>query len=218
MKGCIIIANGKSPKKSEIKFFISLGFKTVICADGGANSLYKLGLVPDLIIGDLDSINPSVLKHYSNKSEILHYTRQNDTDVEKCLKYAIKNKFSRSVILGATGDRLDHTICNLGILLKFSNRINVSMMHESSYLQVLSGRNTLDAVKGETVSIYGFNNKTKITTVGLKYPLKYAALPFGERESTSNIALKEKIEIYITGGKVFLVRDFNTLKTHGLIS
>lgn len=218
MKGCIIIANGKAPNKSDVKYFQSLGYNTVICADGGANSLYKLGLIPDLIIGDFDSIDSDVKKYYSTRSKIIRYTRQNDTDVEKCLKYAISTNYIKAVILGATGDRLDHSICNLGILLKFYNKIIISMMHESSYLQVLSGRNVLDTIRGEIISIYGFDNRTKIQSAGLKYPLKNIALPFGVRESTSNIALENNIELNITGGKVFVVRDYKLLKSHGLIS
>jgi len=218
MKGCIIIANGRAPKKSDVKYFQSLGYNTIICADGGANSIYKLGLIPDLIIGDLDSIEPPVLKYYSTRSKIVQYKRQNDTDVEKCLKYAVRTHHTRAVILGATGNRLDHSICNLGILLKFHDQINISMMHENSYLQVLRGRNILDTDKGEIISIYGFDKKTKIRSAGLKYPLKNIALPFGVSESTSNIALKNKIELRITGGKVFVVRDYKLLKSHGLIS
>lgn len=218
MKKCIIIANGRPPKKSHVNFFRSLNYDTIYCADGGANSAYKLGIIPDAIIGDLDSIDPFVKKYYADLSKIVHYSRQNDTDVEKCLKYAVKGKFDKAVILGATGDRLDHTICNLGIMLKFSDQLKLSMLHESSYMQVLSGKNSLTAVKGETVSIYGFNKKTKISSNGLKYPIKNIALPFGERESTSNVAVMNKIEINISGGLVFCVRDYKLLKSHGLIS
>jgi thiamine pyrophosphokinase len=120
--------------------------------------------------------------------------------------------------MGATGNRLDHTICNMGILLKFNDQINISIMHENSYLQVLNGNNVLSTIKGETISIYGFDNKTKIRSSGLKYPLKNSSLPFGERESTSNLAVKSKVELKISGGKVFLVRDYKLLKAHGLIS
>jgi len=218
MKGCIIIAFGKAPNKSDVKYFQSLGFNTIICADGGANSAYKLGLIPDLIIGDFDSIDSSVLKYYSTRSKIIRYKRQNDTDVEKCLKYAVRTGHIKAVILGATGDRLDHSICNLGILLKFHEQINISMMHESSYLQVLSGKNVLDTIKGETISIYGFDRKTKIKSAGLKYPLNNITLPFGVRESTSNIAVKSNIELNLYGGKVFVVRDYKLLKSNGLIS
>ena len=124
MKGCIIIANGKAPGKSDVNYFRSIGYETVICADGGANSAFKLGVIPQFIIGDFDSIKQNVREYYSTRSKIINYSRQNDTDVEKCLKYAVKNNYEKAVILGATGDRLDHTICNLGILLKFNNKIN----------------------------------------------------------------------------------------------
>ena len=218
MKGCTIIANGRAPKKTDVTYFQSLGYKTTICADGGANTAYRLGLDPALIIGDFDSIDPAVLEYFSTRCKLVRYARQNDTDVEKCIKYAIRTHHEKAVILGATGDRLDHSICNLGILLKYRDQINVSMMHECSYLQVLKGRTTLEAVEGETISIYGFDSKTKIQSAGLKYPLKNVALPFGVRESTSNIALSSKVELKLSGGKVFVVRDYKLLRSHGLIS
>ena len=54
MKKCIIIANGKSPSKKVVNYFLEKGFNTIICADGGANSAKKLGIIPDFIIGDFD--------------------------------------------------------------------------------------------------------------------------------------------------------------------
>ncbi|MBK7868973.1 MAG: hypothetical protein IPJ75_19330 [Ignavibacteriales bacterium] len=54
-KGCIILANGKPPKVELLEYFKATGFGTLICADGGANSARMLGVVPDFIVGDLDS-------------------------------------------------------------------------------------------------------------------------------------------------------------------
>ncbi len=76
-------------------------------------------LVPDVIIGDLDSISAEALKEFKSVSKIIRLKRQNDTDVEKCLKYAISHKYDEALLVGATGNRLDHTFCNLGIVLKF---------------------------------------------------------------------------------------------------
>ena len=127
MKKCIILANGKPPKKSIITFFQRRGYSKLICADGGSNSALKMKLVPDVIIGDLDSISSEALKEFKSVSKIIRLKRQNDTDVEKCLKYAIKNKFEEALLLGATGNRLDHTFCNLGIVLKvFSSNKNLT--------------------------------------------------------------------------------------------
>jgi thiamine pyrophosphokinase len=216
MKKCLILANGQPPKKNVFNFLFKKGYNTLICADGGANSAYKLNLIPDFIIGDLDSIHPKVKKYYSRKSRIIRYSRQSDTDVEKCLKYAVKNKFTEVILLGATGDRLDHTFCNLGIALKFFDKINTRILHQKSLLSVFENKVELDTIKGELISIYGFDKKTKLTSRGLKYPLKKSALPFGEKESTSNVATGKKVEIKIHGGKIFIIREIEKLRENGL--
>ena len=133
MTKCIILANGNPPQKSIITFFQKKGYSQLICADGGANSALKMKLVPDIIIGDLDSISPEPLKEFKSVSKIIKLKRQNDTDVEKCLKYAIKNKFAEALLAGATGNRLDHSFCNLGIVLKFFPQIKITLVAENSY-------------------------------------------------------------------------------------
>jgi len=217
MKKCIILANGKPPSKNVITYFQKNGFETLICADGGANSALKFGLIPDFIIGDLDSADKAVLNKFKKKSTIINYKRQNDTDVEKCLKFALKNKFKEALLVGITGNRLDHTFCNLGIVFKFFHQINISLVAENSYLKPYTGKQELKTFKGETISLYGFGRKTKITSQGLKYPLNNISLPFGERESTSNIATSDSVKLTIFNGVIFVIRDFNTMKKHDLL-
>jgi thiamine pyrophosphokinase len=217
MKKCIILANGNSPKKSEISFFKRLGYSTIICADGGANSAAKLKIIPDYIIGDLDSIDSSVLKMFTGKSRIIKIKRQNDTDVEKCLKFAIGKEFEKVILLGATGNRLDHFFCNLGIVLKYYDHLNITMIHEKSILKAYSGKVVLNTIPGETISLYGIDGKTKITSSGLKYPLNKTGLPFGIKESTSNVALRKEVNLKIDGGKIFIIRDLRTLRENGLL-
>lgn len=217
MKKAIILANGDSPSKMQIIHLQRRGYNKIICADGGANSAKKLGILPDVIIGDLDSIKKDNFDFYSNKIEVIKYARQNDTDVEKSLKYLIKNKFNKVILLGATGDRLDHTICNLGIVIKYFNKINISIIHKKSLLSPFTGKIKLETIPGEIISVYGFDEKTKITSKGLKYPLKNISLPFGKKESTSNIAVDKNIILKISGGIVFLVRDFKLMKKYDLI-
>jgi len=216
LKKCIILANGKPPKKSLISFFQKKGYNTLICADGGADSALKMNLVPDAIIGDLDSISEKALREFKSVSRIKKLERQNDTDVEKCLKYAINKKFDETLLVGVTGNRLDHTFCNLGIVLKFSPQINISLIAENSYLKPCKSNRTIKTIPGEVISLYGFDSKTKITSKGLRYPLKKIALPFGERESTSNIAKGDKVELKISGGVIFVIRDLKQIMANDL--
>lgn len=217
MKKCIIIANGDLPKRNVVKYFVSKKYDTIICADGGANSAKKIGITPNYIIGDFDSIENSTLEYFRNKSSIIQIKRQNDTDVEKSLKFAIKNKFDEVILLGATGDRLDHTICNLGIVLKFFDKINIKIVHQRSFLIPLTNNVELNTIIGETISLYAFDKNTLITSYGLKYKLKKTTLPFGKKESTSNVAIRNKIKLKIENGIIFLIRDFDTARKNDFI-
>lgn len=216
MDKCIILANGKAPSKKIFKALSSAGYKFIICADGGANSARKMKLKINYIIGDLDSVKPETLAYYKEGAEVLKYSRQNDTDVEKCLKFAIKKRFKECILLGVIGDRLDHSYCNLGIAVKFSDEINIKIISENSLLIVAEKEVNLKTIKNEIISLYGFDKKTKITSRGLKYKLLSEALPFGVRESTSNAATGKEIFLSIQGGKIFIIRDFNTVFTNGL--
>ncbi|MCX6148895.1 MAG: thiamine diphosphokinase [Ignavibacteriales bacterium] len=217
MKKCIILANGKSPDKKIIRFLKKKGYKTLICADGGANSARRLNLIPDYIIGDLDSISENNLQFYTGKSEIIKINRQNDTDLEKCLKFAIRKKFNECFLLGTVGDRLDHSFANLSIVLKYSDKIKINLISERSLLTTEKGTVEFASFPGETISLYAFNEKTVITSKGLKYKLDNDQLVFGKKESTSNVATAEKIHLNITGGKIFLIRDIESMRKHDFI-
>lgn len=217
MKKCIILANGKPPQKSLISFFQKKQFTKLICADGGANSALKMNLIPDVIIGDLDSVSPEVIRVYKSVSKIIRLKRQNDTDVEKCLKYAINNRYDEVLLTGATGNRLDHTFCNLGIVLKFFPHIKISLVAENSFLRAYTGNVELQTFPGETISIYCISPKTKISSQGLKYELRNISLPFGVRESTSNISRKELTKLKISNGVAFVIRDIRLLIKYDLI-
>ncbi len=217
MKRCLLLANGKPPRKSVFDYLHKKNFNILICADGGANSAKKINLTPDFIIGDFDSIKESTINFYKGKSKLIRISGQNNTDVEKCLKFAIQKKITEAILLGVTGDRLDHTFCNLGIVLKFYGLIKLSIAAENSFLTAYSGEVELNTIQGETISLYGFNSKTRISSGGLKYPLENTALPFGKKESTSNLALSTKVKLKINGGVIFVVRDFNLLKKNDLI-
>jgi len=217
MKKCLILANGRAPRPEVFDFLKKKGYDYFICADGGANSAKDLRLVPDVIIGDLDSVLPEVLDFYKDKSKIVRVKFQDYTDVEKAFRYAVKKGYTEAFLLGGTGDRLDHTFCNMGIVLSFYDRIKISLVHEQSLLTAHSNTAVFNTAKNEIFSIYGFDSKTKITTKGLRFKLKSEALPFGVGEGTSNVATGKKVELDIKGGKVFVIRNFNIMMENDLI-
>lgn len=216
MKRCLIIANGTKPSKQKINKLISLGYNFIICADGGAEAARKMHIKPDVIIGDLDSVSTETLKHFSDV-EIIRLHRQNDTDVEKCLKYAMGKKFREVMLVGATGDRLDHMICNLGIVIKFFQKIRIHILHEENILSCYNSNVKLPVEKNEIISLYGFGERCTITGTGLKYAMKNKRLVFGKNESTSNVAANKEVDLKIRNGYVFVIRKFKNVIKYGIV-
>lgn len=217
MKSCIIVANGDSPSKRLLLSLQKMGAKTIIAADGGANTVRKLGITPNFIIGDFDSISEDVKNYFSSKSELIYYKRQNDTDVEKSLKFAIRKGFKKVFLLAATGDRLDHTICNLGIVIKYFSKIRIVLIHGKTILFPYSTPQVLKTIPNETISIYAFDDKTFVTSIGLKYQLKESNLRFGVKESTSNVATGYEVKLEINGGIIFVVRELEVVRKNDFI-
>lgn len=205
-KEYVIIANGEPPSKFILKNFLH-GNQIIICCDGAIGMLDKLRIIPDYIIGDLDSADPSLLDKYRMKSEIIKINRQSDTDLEKALRFAKKEKAAGVTIFSASGKRFDHTIANTGQLLKYSSCFDIKMITNESVVVPLSGIHNFRSFRGEVVSLYGFDSQTRFTTRNLKYALRSATLPFGEKESTSNVSEKEYFGITVEFGKGILIRD-----------
>ncbi len=210
IKKAIIIGNGEKPSKSVISRLQKNGFTDLICADGGANNLFKLNIIPKLIIGDLDSIKPDVLEYYSSKTKVIKVKDQNSTDIEKCLNKLIKMNYSEVVLLGCTGNRLDHSLGNLSIMYKYAEKIKTHLVHYQSFISIFSNNFSLKTTPGETISFFGLNPVIKIKTAGLKYNLNNETISFGYRESISNEALKDIIYMEVSD-KIFLIRNINNI-------
>lgn len=210
MKKCIILANGEAPLKSAINKIKKLGYEDLYCADGGADAAHKMDLMPDYIIGDLDSIDLNTVKFYDGKSQLIHYTRQSDTDVEKVLKFIVRKKYDEAVLCAGTGDRLDHTLTNLSLVYRYFKQIKVHVLHETTIMTPISGQNIIKTTPGEQISLIGFNQETIVTSQGLKYQLLGAQICFGVFDSQSNEAVNSQIYLNVENGIVFLIRDFKT--------
>lgn len=206
-----ILCNGSAPKGAIYdKFYERFNFD-LICADGGANAAFKLGLLPKVIVGDLDSIDTDIFKHCRQKGvQVQKLSRQNDTDLEKALKLAVKLKYYRVVIFGFSGRRFDHTLSNISNVMKYSKQLEIYLVDDHSILQFIYGKRNFNSIKGEVVSLLCFDPKTKVTTTNLLYPLKSDSLQFGIRESISNVCTDDHFTIDVKNGVCLLTRDLKT--------
>ena len=161
----------------------------IIATDGAADKLVRNKIDPDLIIGDLDSASPDVLKHF----EHIKVEDQDFTDFEKALSHVKEQNLQPSIITGVNGGYLDRILMNISVLLQ-TNSIFVS---ENMVGLVISGHSEIACPISSKISIFGFNN-AEVTTSGLKWNLDHATLNFGDYASCSNVAVSEKISLDIS--------------------
>ena len=98
--------------------------RRVYCADGGLRHMEPLGLAPDLILGDLDSADPSLINRFQNNgAQFERYPAEKDyTDTELAVERAAGDGCDTLLIFGALGARIDHTFTNIQLIFKYISR------------------------------------------------------------------------------------------------
>jgi thiamine pyrophosphokinase len=208
----IIIVSGGCSVDSI--FFIKQIKKTgsclIICCDGGARHFRNLNIKPDVIIGDMDSIDSVQLANYSAQEiKIIKYPANKDfTDTELALDYALNLKPEKIFIWCALGGRIDHTLANIFLLLKGQEKgIATFLIDEYCEVFVLNKEVSFTKEVGKTVSFLALTPKvTGITLTGFLYPLKKGSLKMGESRGISNIINEDRADITVDKGKLLVIK------------
>ena len=175
----------------------------IIAADGGARHCLKLGFKPDLIIGDMDSIDFAAELTYDGIEKISFPREKDKTDTECAIDEALKRDFSQVTIIGGVGGRIDHTIGNLALVAK--NAGKVALVTKDGLLIGLGASHEckLDGPVGSIVSMIAWGENAKIRTRGLKYPINNESLETGSKGISNEIEVSPS-SIYVTAGRILL--------------
>ena len=196
MKKVALFLNGEKPKNNP-----NLEkYDWVVCTDGAYVFLSKSQIEPDLIIGDLDSIEslPSHVPH-------LHTPDQNFTDFEKALSHIIKSGFIDIDVFAANGLEQDHFLGNLTTALKYKNKCNLVFYDDNQMYFFTNKQTKVDDVLDKMVSLFPFPKATKVFTKGLKYVLNGQTLNMKKNKiGTRNTAIEETIKIHYKKGNLLL--------------
>ena len=209
LTSCILVSNGKIYKK-DLKKLLEFNKPrraiSIIACDGASDFLKSCGVIPNVIIGDLDSVNSQTLKYFSRrKVTIRKVVDQNKNDLEKAILFALSKKFNVINIVGFGGKRLDHTLNNLSILKKFYRKAKIKI-YENGFVGEIIGKSAeFECRVGSVVSLIPLPKAIGVTTTGLKYPLKNGTLEFGVREGALNEAVGDKVSVKIKQGVLFVL-------------
>jgi thiamine pyrophosphokinase len=190
----------------------------VISADGALKNCIKLKVMPDIIIGDMDSIKLSdkkILKEINQKINYIKFPHdKNESDTQLALDYALKNDIKNIILIGALGKRIDHTMANIFNIAseKFKNP-DIKIIDENFEISVLRQSGEIKGTKGNIISIFSLTPYTYfINTKGLKYELKEEKLFFSPIRGISNIFEEDKAVINIKEGCLLLIKEIRSLK------
>jgi thiamine pyrophosphokinase len=202
IRTALLICNGDPPSRTLARR-LARASDWIVAADGGANVARALGLVPDVIIGDFDSLSRETRRTFRT-SLFLQLRRQDNTDLEKALDYLAASRARAVTILGATGKRIDFTLGNFSVLWKYSSRMDVRFAGEGWYAIPVGKKRALRAPRGTTVSLIPFGPCEGITLQGLQYSLTNASMRVGET-GLSNVVVKSPFTVRVRRGAMLLL-------------
>lgn len=184
----------------------------IICADSGVNHARKLGVVPKLIVGDLDSASPENMDFYQRLgSKVIEYEKEKDqTDTQIALEYALQKQPREIAILGAVGNRLDHTLSNILLLTSCLKKgVKVTILNEIQEILLVEDRIVLEGKKGDLISLLPLTPWVKgIKTWGLKYSIKEGVFQQTNPYGISNELAEDRAVIEVSEGILLLIRVF----------
>lgn len=216
----IVVADGQ-PVAEDARLLVEADL--VIAADGGARWPEEHGRVPDLVVGDLDSLDTQTVARLVRQGSRVerHPAAKDASDTELALAAAFEAGADSVVLLGALrGPRLDHELANLLILAhpSFAAR-ELSLVRGETRARCVRGGETLtiEAEVGETVSLFPVGGDAiGVTTRGLRYPLNGETLAMGSTRGLSNDVLEPPASVRLqVGALLVLEREATEMKTEG---
>ena len=187
MRVCLIIRGGKLDLAFARSFLERETFHKVIAVDGGLEAVRALGLTPDYVVGDFDTVEEDVIEEFRKASYIVwesHKPEKNETDTELARNRALTLACDRIVFLGATGGRVDHLLGNLHLLYGCMEReVEAWIVDAWNKIYLVDQNRTFvrDQLWGKYVSFLPYTEKvTGITLKGFKYPLNKKNIKRGE--------------------------------------
>jgi thiamine pyrophosphokinase len=184
----------------------------VIAADSGAAWLSQIGMRPDLLIGDMDSIDPALLDRLGSQGTAIerHPTDKDQSDAELAVERAVAAEASEVLVLGALGgERVDHELANLLLLAdrRWEGSRLAIVRGDTTVLALRGGqRMDLSGVEGDLVTLLAVGAEaTGVRTEGLRFPLGGATLQLGSSRGLSNQVEHSPASVSLERGTLLVI-------------
>jgi thiamine pyrophosphokinase len=209
-KKVVLFANGDFPKPANVLSQIS-DQDILIAVDGGLKYISASNLVPDLIIGDLDSADPEAVENFRNLGVKIRKfpVEKDETDLELALTASLDYQPDAVWIVGGLGKRIDQTLGNIFLIAspKFAS-LDMRLVDGVQEIFVIRKSQTIQGQSGDRVSLLPLNSPvTGISTNGLYYPLENETLSPHQTRGISNRMTQPDAKITIREGLLLCIHD-----------
>lgn len=206
----ILFAGAKIEDYSFCKSYVEHA-DSIICCDGGMHHAKKLGIIPDYIVGDFDSVRPEVLEEYKQMGISMRQfpTHKNETDMQLGMLLAMELGATEIIMIGGIGDRFDHTLANAHLLLHLlKNGIKGILVNEKNRVELIDRETIFYGKKGDLVSTIPLSMMVEgVTLEGLEYPLTdYNLALDDELVAVSNVMMGDCAKVRIKSGYLFVMQ------------
>jgi thiamine pyrophosphokinase len=214
MAKTVIFANGIPTARSN-EYSLIEPDDTIICADGGTQHALSLGLTPDVLVGDMDSLPEAVQADLEAKGVelIRHPIKKDQTDLELAFEVAIARGATEILLLTAIGGRLDQQLANVLLLTRpewQSVRLSLAEGQQRAWLLRGPDELTLSGQPGDTLSIVPLSATMEgLDIENAEWPLQEASVPLGSTLTISNTFLSNQVRVRVKAGLGLIIQIGN---------
>ncbi|MBM3151174.1 MAG: thiamine diphosphokinase [Chloroflexi bacterium] len=204
----VIFANGSLPAPQALKSIIKPG-DYILAADGGSRHARALGLAPQTLIGDLDSVTPDLRRWMQQAgTRFIEYPPDKDqTDLELALQHILRQGFRAVLVAGALGGRLDQTLANLSLISNIAlQEMDIRLDDGLEEAWFIRGRASIQGRAGDLVSLLPWDGPASgVTTGGLKWPLEHETLLPHKTRGVSNEMITATASVSLQAGLLLCI-------------
>ena len=217
MKSALIVTSLISHPVRIRKDLIEAPYDMIICCDAGLDRAEELGIVPDIIIGDFDSLEKTqgeIPDSGTSVPEVITLPHEKDmTDTEAACDLAFSRGAGVMTILGGIGGRFDHTMANIGLMSKYLGKADIFILDGDNFIRMLApGKYNIISADYKYLGLIAYGGPVSgLTLTGTYYPLEDHFLTADTSLAISNEITHEPAVVSFDSGQLLVIQSYETV-------
>jgi thiamine pyrophosphokinase len=200
-RGRALLAIGGELPELEFLRILLEDYDLLVAADAAALNLHSLGIIPDVVIGDFDSITE--IRHHLQElgAVMIEDADQERSDFEKAMQWLVDRGHSQIDLIGVAGGMTDHMLNNFSVIATFARDLRMRIIEPTMIAHVITGKFSTMVPPHTRISLIPLPS-ARLTTSGLRWNLDDETLELGLRHGASNQSIDQPLVVNVHQGTV----------------